>query len=76
MDHPNTAQGQICLVKESSPNSTEYNIICYTNGPLEALPPTTFWEVLLKWESSWMWENLTWMGDDSAWIAEAIADDS
>jgi hypothetical protein len=45
------------------------------NGPLEAPPPTTFWEVLLKWESPWMWENLTWMVNDS-WIAEAIADNS
>jgi hypothetical protein len=72
---PNTAQGQIFSVKESSPNSAVYTILCYTNGPLEAPPPTNFGEVLLKWESSWMWENLTWTGDHLL-IAEVIADDS
>jgi hypothetical protein len=73
-NQPNTAQGQICLVKETTRDSAVYNILCHVDGPLEAPPPTTFWEVLLKWESTWMWENLNWTGDDS-WIAEAIADE-
>jgi hypothetical protein len=75
IDQPNTAQGQICLVKETSLNSAVYNILCHVEGPLAAPPPTTFWEVLLKWEGTWMWENLVWTGNNS-WIAEAIADDT
>jgi hypothetical protein len=29
IDQPNTAQGQICLVKVTSPNSAVYNILCH-----------------------------------------------
>jgi hypothetical protein len=75
INQPNTARGQICLVKETLWDSVVYNILCHVDGPLEAPPPTTFWEVLLKWESTWMWGNLAWTDDDS-WIAEAIADKS
>jgi hypothetical protein len=38
-------------------------------------PPTLFLEVLQKWEHTWMWENIQWVGDDN-WIAEAIEDSS
>ncbi len=73
LDQPNTAQGQICTVKEMSPHSTVHNIICYVDGSLDTPCPTTFWQVLIKWQHTWMWENLSWIGDNS-WIAEAIAD--
>ncbi len=32
------------------------------------VPPTTFWEVLLRWERTWMWDNIQWEGDDN-WMA-------
>ncbi len=38
-------------------------------------PPTLFWEVLQKWERTWMWENIQWVEHDN-WIAEAIEDGS
>ena len=33
--------------------------------------PTTFWQVLEKWERIWMWDDLKWEGDDD-WLVEAI----
>ena len=33
--------------------------------------PTLFWQVLLKWEKTWMWDNIRWEGDDN-WIAQSI----
>ena len=75
VDLPNTAQGQICLVKEAAPHSAIMNIFCHVNRPPEPCHPMTFWEVLVKWESTWMWENLTWKGDNS-WLVEAIAEES
>jgi hypothetical protein len=38
---------------------------------LEEEPPTLFWQVLLKWEQTWMWNNIRWEGDDN-WIAQSI----
>ena len=37
----------------------------------EEAPATLFWQVLLKWERTWMWDNIRWEGDDN-WIAESI----
>jgi hypothetical protein len=62
-------------MKETLPNSAVYNIICHVDVPPTPPQPTTFWEVILKWQSTCMWENLTWTGNDS-WIAEAITNDS
>ena len=28
-------------------------------------PATQFWQVLLKWERTWMWDNIRWEGDDN-----------
>jgi hypothetical protein len=33
--------------------------------------PTTFGEVLLRWERTWMWDNIQWEGDDN-WMADSI----
>ncbi len=33
--------------------------------------PTLFWQVLLKWERTWMWDNIRWEGDDN-WISDSI----
>ena len=37
----------------------------------DEVPPTLFWQVLLKWERTWMWENIRWEGDDN-WISASI----
>jgi hypothetical protein len=49
--------------------------ISYANCLKEKAAPLMFWEVLRKWQCTWMWENLQWVGDDN-WIAKAIADES
>jgi hypothetical protein len=36
---------------------------------------TTSDEVLQRWEHTWMWENIKWVGNDN-WIVEAIGDGS
>jgi len=48
-------------------------IILFAEGPPTLEKPTTFWEILRRWQRTWMWENLQWVGDDH-WIAEAIED--
>lgn len=63
--------GVICSVREEG--NGEIAIICYTEPPGAASPPSDFWEVLDRWQRRWMWENLTWVGDDD-WLAAAIAD--
>jgi hypothetical protein len=50
----------------------EGNFICYADGPQLATKPSNFWEVLCKWQCTWMWDNLQWVGDDD-WIATVIA---
>lgn len=41
---------------------------------LSAIPPipATFWEVLVSWDCTWMWNEIQLVGDMN-WIAEAIA---
>jgi hypothetical protein len=63
----------MCTVKEVALGVK--SIISYANSPKAATAPSTFWEVLCKWQRMWMWENLQWVGDDN-WIAQAIADGS
>jgi hypothetical protein len=48
-------------------------IILYADSPPAQGKPKKFWEVLRRWQRTWMWENLQWVGDDH-WIAEAIED--
>ena len=48
-------------------------IVSFTDSPPTLDPPTNFWEVLRKWQRTWMWDNLQWVGDDH-WIARAIED--
>ncbi len=33
--------------------------------------PTTFWEVLLRWEQTWMWDNIQWESNDN-WMVDSI----
>jgi hypothetical protein len=63
----------MCTVKEVALGVK--SIISYADCPKAERAPSTFWEVLRKWQCTWMWENLQWVGDDD-WIAEAIAEES
>jgi hypothetical protein len=49
----------------------EKGIICYADGPQLSPHPSTFWEVLCKWQCTWIWDNLQWVGDYD-WIANTI----
>jgi hypothetical protein len=46
-------------------------IITYAEGPPAHIQPTAIWEVLQKWQQTWMWENIQWVGMDNC-IVEAI----
>ena len=63
--------GVICSTREE-PNG-DRSIICSTELPGPPPLPSDFWEVLDKWQRLWMWDNLTWVGDDG-WLAAVIAD--
>ncbi len=45
------------------------------NAVRSEAPPTLFWDVLQRWERTWMWDNIQWIKDDN-WIVEAIRDGS
>ena len=70
-DVPRRDSGLICSVR-GEPNGDK-SIICSTELPVPPSPPSDFWEVLDKWQRLWLWDNLTWVGDDD-WLAAAIAD--
>ena len=71
MDLPRCNEGLICTVKDIL--GDEKAVLCYADGPPLIPHPSTFWEVLCKWQRDWMWDNLQWIGDDD-WIATAIAE--
>ena len=67
---PRREFGVICSAREE-PNGDK-SIICSTELPAPPSPPSDFWEVLGRWQRLWLWDNLTWVGDDD-WLAAAIA---
>ncbi len=71
VDLPRFDVGSICTVMDIP--GGEKAVLCYADGPQPSAHPSTFWEVLHKWQREWMWKNLQWMGDDD-WIATAIAE--
>jgi hypothetical protein len=72
INQPRQDFGIMCTVKEVALGVK--SIIFYADCPKAERAPSTFWEVLCKWQCTWMWENLQWVGDD-VW-AEAIAKES
>jgi hypothetical protein len=69
IDQPRVDIGTICMTREVALGVM--TIILFAEGPSTPKKPTTFWEVLRRWQRMWMWENLQWVGNDN-WIAEAI----
>jgi hypothetical protein len=67
--HPRSEVDNICTVKEVSDGV--FTILSSVDDPTTDTPPTKFWEVLQRWQQTWMWENIKWVGEDN-WIAEAI----
>jgi hypothetical protein len=48
-------------------------IIAHTEKPPNKPVPRNFQEVLVRWKHTWMWENLSWVGEDD-WVKDAIRD--
>jgi hypothetical protein len=71
IDQPRVDIGTICTTREVA--LKVMTIILFVEGPTTHEKPTTYWEVLRRWQRKWMWENLQWVGNDH-WIAEAIED--
>jgi hypothetical protein len=61
------------LVKKEDDGTA--TIIAHLMKPPDKIAPRNFQEVLIRWERTWMWGNLTWVGNDD-WIGEAIRDES
>jgi hypothetical protein len=53
----------------------EVTIIAHSAVYIQMPAPRNLQEVLLKWNQTWMWDNLSWVGTDD-WIADAIRDNS
>jgi len=73
IDTPLIERGEICSMKEvvlvvRSISSHAPRL------PAQATPPT-FWEVIIGWGKTWMWDNLDITGNLD-WIAASIADSS
>ncbi len=71
LDQPKIDIGALCTICEVALGVI--TIILSVEGPSIRKKTTNFGEVLKKWERTWMWENLWWVGEDH-WITEAIED--
>ncbi len=70
-DQPRVDMGAICTVRDAE--GGDKAIICHANEPQVPSSPLDFWEVLRKWQRTWMWDNLQWVEDDD-WLLTAIAE--
>jgi hypothetical protein len=70
---PLVNQGKICSMKDVA--LAVKNITLHLPWPPSQTTPSTFWEVIRGWGNTWMWDNLSIMGDLD-WTAVSIADNS
>lgn len=47
-------------------------ICSYASLEPPPISPATFWDILVSWECTWMWDSVQLVGDMN-WIAESIA---
>ena len=66
--------GDLCTVVQIR-DQYAVSVRSYSPTPPPAAVPSSFWDVLEKWESTWLWENVRMVGDDT-WIAAAIVNNS
>jgi hypothetical protein len=52
----------LCTVRDLP--GAEKAVVSYADKAPKTPQPTTFWEVLRKWQREWIWENLQWIGDN------------
>ncbi len=70
-DMPLVNQGEICLVKDVA--LSVKSVVSHVPHPPTKAPQSSLWEVILGCGNTWMWDNLSFMGDLD-WIAASIAD--
>ena len=73
IDIPLVDRGEICSMKDMA--LVVKSIISHSPRPPAQVTPSTFWEVIRGWGNTWLWDNLSIMGDPD-WIAALIADNS
>jgi hypothetical protein len=73
IDVPQVDQGKICLVKDVA--LAVKSVVSHAPCPPTKAPPSSLWEVILGWGNTWMWDNLSFMGDLDL-IAASTADNS
>jgi hypothetical protein len=62
MDQPRVDMGTICTVRDAE--GGDKAIICHADEPQVLSSPSDFWEVLRKWQHTWMWDNLQRVKDN------------
>ena len=62
--------GYYCTVEQIGEH-WNYRVKLYSPPPPPEIKLLSFWEVLEKWESTWLWDKVNMVGDDT-WLAEAI----
>ncbi len=73
IDIPQVNQGKICSMNDVA--LAVKSIISHLPWPPIQASPSTFWEVIRDWGNTWMWDNLSIMGNFD-WIAASIPDNS
>ncbi len=63
--------GNICSVAKE--DNQMVKIIAHAEKPPNKPVPRNFQKVLVRWKHMWMWENLSWVGEDD-WVKDAIRD--
>lgn len=62
--------GDMCSIKPTANNTV--SITNYSPTFAEAARPASFWEALVQWGNTSMWDNMKMTGDVS-WLEEMIA---
>ena len=52
-----------------------FRVKSYSPPPPQEVKPSSFWEVLETWESTWLWDKVNIVGDDNC-LVEAIINNS
>ncbi len=66
---PREDKGIVCLVSEHG--GGDVSVDCWAKESWSSISTLDFWGVLHKWQRTWMWDNLQWIGDDD-WLPLAI----
>jgi hypothetical protein len=68
---PRVDRGTVCTLRDTG--GGDKAIICHANDSWTTSTTLDFWGVLRKWQQTWMWDNLQWVGDDD-WLVIAITE--